>query len=29
MISLIYRKTGMKFIAPHWGGSIYAFLKKT
>lgn len=28
MLTLIYRKTGMKFIAPHWGSSIYAFLQK-
>ena len=28
MLTLIYRKTGMKFIAPRWGSSIYAFLQK-
>jgi SAM-dependent methyltransferase len=27
-VSWIYRKSGMKFIAPHWGSSIYAYLKK-
>jgi 2-polyprenyl-3-methyl-5-hydroxy-6-metoxy-1,4-benzoquinol methylase len=28
MGALIYRKTGLKFIAPRWGSSIYAFLQK-
>ncbi len=27
-VSLIYRKTGMKFIAPRWGSSIYTHLQK-
>jgi len=26
--SWVYRKSGMKFIAPRWGVSIYAYLKK-
>jgi SAM-dependent methyltransferase len=28
LVSWIYRKSGMKFIAPHWGSSIYAYLQK-
>jgi SAM-dependent methyltransferase len=28
LVSWVYRKSGMKFIAPHWGGSIYAHLQK-
>ena len=28
ILSWIYRKTGMKFIAPRWGSSIYAYLQK-
>jgi len=28
IISQIYRKLGMKFIAPRWGASIYAYLQK-
>ncbi len=28
LASLVYRKTGMKFIAPRWGNSIYAYLQK-
>lgn len=27
-VSWIYRKSGMKFIAPHWGSSIYVYLQK-
>jgi len=28
ILSWIYRKTGMKFIAPRWGSSIYAYFQK-
>jgi len=28
LASWVYRKTGMKFIAPRWGSSIYAYLQK-
>jgi hypothetical protein len=28
LMSWIYRKSGMKFIAPRWGSSIYAYFKK-
>jgi SAM-dependent methyltransferase len=27
-VSWIYRKTGLKFIAPHWGSSIYVYYQK-
>jgi len=26
-MSLLYRKTGMKFLFPHWGSSIYAYFR--
>ncbi len=28
VVSWIYRKSGMKFIAPRWGSSIYVYLQK-
>ena len=28
-LSWIYRKTGMKFVAPRWGDSIFAYLQKS
>lgn len=28
LISLVYRKAGLKLIAPRWGSSIYAFFQK-
>ena len=27
-ISFLYRKTGMKFLLPHWGSSIYAYFQR-
>jgi SAM-dependent methyltransferase len=29
LLSFLYRKTGMKFLFPHWGSSIYACFKRT
>lgn len=29
IISLVYRKTGMKYLFPHWGNSIYGFFQKS
>lgn len=28
LISFLYRKTGMKFVFPHWGSSIYGYFQK-
>jgi SAM-dependent methyltransferase len=28
LISLLYRKTGMKHLFPHWGASIYGYFQK-
>jgi SAM-dependent methyltransferase len=28
LVSSVYRKTGMKWLFPHWGNSIYAYLQK-
>jgi len=27
-ISFVYRKTGMKFVFPRWGSSIYGYFRK-
>lgn len=29
LAAFVYRKTGMKFVCPHWGSSIYAYLQKS